>query len=389
MFCGGVKATVVGGGIAGLAVAAALRLEGMECAVYEQAGAIEHAGAGLALWANGMNALGLLGLRDPVVQAGSLVNELLTVDNTGKPLGRTDLGRIARAYDSECVCVARTDLKRILMKAAGVERIHTGMRCIAVNQTGASGTAIFEDGLAVESDFVVVADGIQSRLREQVHPGLRAGQAGYLAWRGLAHTPAQQLAPGAALFFVGRGCQAGVFPCGQHRSYWFATQNRQARPAENSGARKRELLTLFAGWQNTLTGAIAGTEPENILENDVLDLQTPKTWGRGRMTFAGDAIHGLTPNLGQGAALAIEDAVVLAHSLRTAERVEQGLRAYEASRIARVTPIAEASRRLGRLLQSENRLLSRFARFAVGTVIAQRRSEAMLRRLLRFPEPAD
>jgi len=153
----------------------------------------------------------------------------------------------------------------------------------------------------------------------------------------------------------GCGKRFGIVPIGPKRVYWFATKNAQEGESEVGGRRKQELLQLFGDWHQPIESLIDATEPDTILRHDLYDrvpLKDP--WGRGRITLLGDAAHPTTPNLGQGACQAVEDAVVLAGKLQGAEDVVAALRQYELQRSPRTAYITNLSWRLGRMSQWEN-----------------------------------
>src|SRR5215471_16670960 len=128
------KAVIVGAGMAGLATAIALKREGTSCVVYERAPELREVGAGLAIWANGVNALQHLGVKPEVMRAASVVDQAITMDHRGKVLDRTDIGALGRRHGAECICISRGELQRILFMAAGAECIQTGHDCVKIEQ---------------------------------------------------------------------------------------------------------------------------------------------------------------------------------------------------------------------------------------------------------------
>jgi 2-polyprenyl-6-methoxyphenol hydroxylase-like FAD-dependent oxidoreductase len=376
-----VKAVIVGGGIAGLAAAVALRRSNVECDVIERAEELREAGAGLALWANGVRALDDLGLKSEALAASSIVNELVSWNDRGKVVDRVDLTTIGRGTES--ICIPRGELLRILLSAAGGNAVRAGARV-----SGVEGDAVvLEDGSRVEADFVIAADGARSAIRLKTHPASTLRPAGYVAWRALVEGSFPGLEAGTTLFMTGRGCQAGIFPCGAGKVYWFATRNGLADAALSPESRKRAVLEKVGKWLGPLPGIVEATPAESILENDLSDLKPLSQWGTGRVTFAGDAIHAMTPNLGQGAALALEDAVVLARWIRTggdAGSVESALRAYELERQTRTRWMATASRRFGAMLQTENALAITVREWMASSRWVHREGARMLERSIGF-----
>ena len=111
---------------------------------------------------------------------------------------------------------------------------------------------------------------------------------------------------------------------------------------------------LFQNWHQPIPEAIEATPGLAILRNEIVDRRPLSRWGRGRITLLGDAAHPTTPNLGQGACQALEDAVTLADCLRQCGKVEPALRRYEQRREGRTAAITRASWQIGKLCQSES-----------------------------------
>src|SRR5262249_18595216 len=146
------------------------------------------------------------------------------------------------------------------------------------------------------------ADGIHSDVRAQFVDDGEPLFRGYTVWRGIAPTIPSLVSPASAIEIHGRGKRFGIGPVGMGRLGWWASANVDSD----------NLSSLFAGWWRPVLELIEATPKNSILKTRALDRDPNKTWGDGRMTLLGDAIHPTTPNLGQGGCLAIEDAFVLA-----------------------------------------------------------------------------
>jgi 2-polyprenyl-6-methoxyphenol hydroxylase-like FAD-dependent oxidoreductase len=143
----------------------------------------------------------------------------------------------------------------------------------------------------------------------------------------------------------------GQLPIDANRAYWFATHNEPAGGRAPDGE-KAYLLDLFSGWHAPIPNLIAATDEAVILRNDIYDRPPLEEWGTGLITLLGDAAHPMTPNMGQGACQAMEDAVVLRNCL-LAHGPETALRLYEQERIERTTKFVRQSRRIGQVGQLE------------------------------------
>jgi 2-polyprenyl-6-methoxyphenol hydroxylase-like FAD-dependent oxidoreductase len=148
-----------------------------------------------------------------------------------------------------------------------------------------------------------------------------------------------------------------MLPIGNGRVFWYATLNCPAGEQDRAGERKENLLRLFAGWREPIEQLIAATDEGAILRNDIFDRRSVRSLGRGRVTLLGDAAHPPTPNLGQGACQALEDALVLAGCLSDQREQVAALRAYETRRLKRSAAIIKQSALVGRIGQWEQPLL--------------------------------
>ncbi len=207
-------------------------------------------------------------------------------------------------------------------------------------------TAILEDGQRIEADVLVGADGISSVIRAGLHGTEPPRYAGYTCWRAILRKEGA-LPDCAALLALGTGSQFGLWPCGREQLYWFLTKNAP----QGTRQTKADVLVLCRDWTAPIPDVIEATSEGAIVQNDIVDRPPLRCWGRGRVTLLGDAAHPAMPNLGQGACMALEDAVMLAYCLSTVRQAESALREYERLRIPLTSEIVRVSRRAGRILQ--------------------------------------
>ena len=158
----------------------------------------------------------------------------------------------------------------------------------------------------------------------------------------------------------GRGRRFGQWGMAGGRAYWYATAERARGPGRPAPGPQAGLLDLFRGWHAPIEALIEATEEAAILRNDVYDRPPLRRWSVGRVTLLGDAAHPMTPDLGQGACQAIEDAVILADCLAGSEDIAAALRAYESRRIPRTSRVVRESRRAGTIAQWSNPLACKF-----------------------------
>ena len=359
-----VKVIVVGGGIGGLTVAIALRRAGLEVVVFERAEGLQEIGAGLLLAANAQKALGKLGLEEAVVSLGTPASAGEIRSWRGEVLASIPAQELERRVGAASAAVHRADLQALLLRELGEGPLRLGSEVEGFAQDEAGVTVLLAGGSEERADLLVGADGLNSRIRNKLFGSEELRYAGYTAWRAVAK-PEQEILPwGTGFESWGRGGRFGCAHIGKGRVYWFATRNsaeggKDGPPGSPTGTRTA-LLQYFGEWHHPVRELIEATDEEAIRRDDLFDREPLSArWGVGRVTLLGDAAHPITPNLGQGACQAIEDAVVLARCLREVDGVADALRRYEELRAARTARIVRQSRRIGQVGQLENPLLCR------------------------------
>jgi FAD-dependent urate hydroxylase len=342
------KALIIGGGVAGPVTAMALQHAGLDSVVYEAyAGGADAAGAFLTFASNGLDALRAIDAHHLVLAEGFPTPRMEIQSGTGKRLGEVpNGGTLPDGTVSQTL--KRADLYRALRDEAVRRgaRIEYGKRLVDA-ETTRDGVVVarFEDGTEAEGDLLVGADGIHSRTRSIIDPS--APGARYipvLNIGGYARDVRVSAEPGTFLMVFGKRAFFGyaVHPSGE--VWWFANPPRAEEPtgaelaAISTEQWKKMLVDLFAG-DDTPAGEIIRSTPGKLAGWATYDLPSVPTWTRGSMIVVGDAAHATAPSSGQGASMAIEDAVVLARCLRDLPEIGQAFAAYERLRRARVERI--------------------------------------------------
>ena len=383
----GKRAIIIGAGIGGLASAIALRKVGYSVQVFERAAEVRGIGSGLSLWSNAMWALYVLGVSDEVLRLGSVVDITRSQTADGEVLSDVHVGTIARKLGVPTVCIHRADLHQILLRAAGAEYVQTSVPCIGFTQDSQGVTALLENGIHARADLLIAADGIHSVIRRQLIGPEEPRYSGYTCYRSVVSFVHRSMPPGVALTALGHGVEFGLFPCGMGRVYWFATHNQPAAQPDSPLGRKGDCLAAFAGFSEPFIQVLHATPESSILRHDVYDRTPLAHWGEGRVTLLGDASHPMTPNLGQGACMAIEDAVVLAHCLRSEPDVAVALRSYETARRERTALMTTRSLYAGKILTLEDGVLSWLRDRLMQSKLGESQAESVLEKLLAYQVP--
>jgi salicylate hydroxylase len=354
----GLTAAVVGGGIGGLAAAAALTRAGIEVSVYEQAPVIGEVGAGVLIGPNSVRLLHRLGLAAAIDEAGGWVGEGSTYyrhDGTRvAPVMTTDSSGWAAMYGMH-----RADLVDLLQRAIPAGRVHPGHRAVSFAQTASRARVTFGSGAAAEADVVIAADGIHSALRRFVTAEATPVFSGSVAYRGVLDTARVPWWPPRVFqVWMGEGKHVIVFPVRAGRLLnfvCFVPADQAKRESWSAPGDPDALRAAFAGWASPVTGLLA--EVDATFWWGLYDREPLAEWANGRLALLGDAAHPMLPHLGQGANQSIEDAFALAAVLKDASAadVPAALRRYAAVRRRRTDVVQEGSRRNGERYDQVNR----------------------------------
>ncbi|MFB9463776.1 FAD-dependent monooxygenase [Streptomyces cinereospinus] len=337
-------ATVVGGGIGGLAAAVALHRRGWQVEVLERAPEFTEVGAGISLWPNALRALEALGLAGAVRALGAVEATGGVRDRRGRWLSRTDNAELTRRFGHPLVVLHRADLLRALVEALPTGSLRPDSEVHAVRDD-THGPVVEHRGGTSRPDLVVGADGLRSAVRRALWPAAAPPRyAGYTAWRMVTGPLAAPPAEGAETW--GRGERFGHTALPGGRRYCFATASL---PAGEAGAASEyaELLRRFGSWPDPVPALLAAVPEDAVLRHDLYDLPALPSFVRGRVALLGDAAHAMTPNLGQGACQALEDAVTLAHCLDGTPDTAAALGLYDRLRRPRTQAVVRRSARLG------------------------------------------
>ena len=329
---------VVGAGIAGLAAARALRLAGFRPEVVDKLPASTVAGAGIYLPGNATRALRELDLDAPVRPCGEVVTRQRFLDEEGHQLCEVDL---AKLWDGvgECRALPRADLHRVMLSGAGgAVRHETEVTCLEV-VGGETAKVQFGDGTNAEYDLVVGADGRRSPVRMMAELGGAAVPVGQVMYRSVV-TGGPKTSEWTAV--LGKRAAFVVMPMGAGRLFCYADEAGSTAPADPL-ARLRE---VFGGFGGPVPAVLEAVEKVQVAVTDEVEIGS---WSLGPVVLVGDAAHATSPTLAQGAAMALEDAVVLAESLRGAGSVPDALDQYERRRRPRTRWVLERTRDRDRL----------------------------------------
>ena len=341
---------IVGGGIGGLFAANALIAKGLRVSVYEQAPDLGEVGAGVFLTPNSVRHLQRVGLGPAVEKWGARVgpaSHYFREDGTPiAPVRVTDASGWNATFGMH-----RADLIEIISSSLPAGVIHTGHRCLAFEQSRDTARVNFANGVVVEADAVIGADGIHSELRPFAFPPSQPVFHGTAVYRGVfPYSELPDWPTDAWLMWLGKGKHFLTFPvrAGRLINYvGFVPADKEMKESWSAPGDPEVLRREFAGWDPRIERVLAKVEA--TFRWALYDREPLPTWTRGRLTLLGDAAHPMLPHLGQGANQSIEDGMALATILARAdhESVPAALLAYEKLRRERVAEVQSGARKSG------------------------------------------
>jgi len=338
---------IVGGGISGLSVAAALHTCGFTPELIERSDEWRALGAGIAMQPNGIRQLRRLGVATAVERVGTVIRSWDFCDEQGGVLSETDLTALWGDV-GPFVGTARHELQRALLAAAAAIPSRLGTSIKSLTQDDGGVWVELSDGSAATYDLVIGADGVGSSVRALAFDAPPPVYGEQMVWRSLA--PVRPRGLTNLQFLLGDGCFFGLCPVGSDQTYGFGNVAGPPirDPAEGRLARLRERFANFGDIVHEYLGALDSAAD---IHCSAIEWLGEEHWCTGRVVLIGDAAHASSPMMGQGGSLAIEDAGVLAESLRAADTVEEALEAFVVRRQPRVRWVREQSRIAGESLR--------------------------------------
>ncbi|CAK9226843.1 unnamed protein product [Sphagnum jensenii] len=350
------KAVIVGGGLGGLAAAIQLRKIGIDVQVYERNMRMSGGeGALITLFPNGCQ---VLNMADPQImakirEAGIADKVACIVDpKNGEQESSWELNeRMEKTYGQPSVAVLWQNVLNILSEAVPDDCKYMGYECLDVSQDEQEATVHFKRGdefISVKAPLVIGADGIHSIIRSKLFGLTPPRDNGRTMWRAVIdeHLCSDLALKVGTISATGNGRTIFIINGVGGKLYWAysltdeSTDGRSKVRSKDAAEMKARLKQEFKGWDLALK-ILEATDADLILERRVLDIPVLKEWSRGRVVLLGDAVHAVTPALGQGANLAFEDGLELALQLSSASDLRSALEAYEKRRITRAKLVSE------------------------------------------------
>lgn len=349
------KATIVGAGIAGLTTAIALQQKGIEVEIFEAAPQIQPVGAGLALAANAMQAFYKLGIADAIIAKGRKLPSFSFYNHRGKLLNTTNSIELGKKYGIDNFTIHRAALHSTLLEQLGETPVYLSKKAVGFTQSGNVITLQFADGSSHITQCLIVADGINSPIRKQLIPHSLPRYAGYVCWRAVIDSTGFDWNETTETF--GPKGRFGITPLADNLLYWYACTNTSKNNQRYAAYTIDDLRKHFTGYHHPIKEILDRTENTALIYGPIIDLAPIDKFAFGNIVLLGDAAHATTPNLGQGACQAIEDAVVLADEMAKTTVYQNAFINFEQRRLERTRYVTLQSRRVGEVAQWQNPVL--------------------------------
>jgi len=343
------KISIIGAGIGGLTTAVALEKENIDYQIFERFSEFKAVGAGIWLAPNALQVYEHLNLLEEVKSKGVSIDRITIGKPDFSPILDNSQDAIKEEFGYSSISIHRAELQKLLLKKIPKEKIHLGKSFERFeNNSNGKANIFFDDGSSYETDYLIGADGINSKVRAQLFPESKQRYSGQTCWRGVAETHLDEEFDNRVYELWGNQIRFGISKVLDGKYYWFAVALDKPNQADNSEKTKEKLLTLFNDFNPTVKELIKTTPDSQIVRNDINDLKSMNNWFKNNICLIGDAGHATTPNMGQGGAQAIEDAYYLTHFLKNYSD-KNTFRLFQEKRQAKVNSIVKQSWTTGKM----------------------------------------
>lgn len=368
----GAPVLVIGGGIAGLTAALLLHARGVPVRVFERCAEPKEVGAGLLVAANALKVYRRVGVERDLVAAGALIRRGGLRLPSGLTLSEVDVGQLGEDVGAVSLGMHRGVFHRVLLDAVPPELLVLGEELVRYEQANGRITAHFASGRTATGSLLIGADGIHSVVRRQLDgpAWVPPRDVGESCWRGLAPAdcvPSDHPIHHSFTETWGDSVRVGLIPLGNGILSWhvYFRPWTELDPAEGAGPRSEErqaelraaFLRVLAEWHDPIPRIVQAGDFDGLLRTENRDRPPTDRWSDGLAVLLGDSLHPITPNIGQGAALAIESAAVLAAACAQERTAEQAIARYRARRALRVRAVSQLSHAVGNWASTGSRAM--------------------------------
>lgn len=340
------EVAIIGAGIGGLATALTLKKARIPFRIYEGVSAPEPLGAGIMIANNAMQAF-RWGIADETVALGNRISVMNLTRPDLTPISCNDLAWFEERSGLHNIAIHLADLHRVLVTAVGAEHIVLDKRLKTVSQTESGYEMFLEDGTVARAGYLVGADGLRSRVRAALFGKGELRDAGQNCWRGVTDFTLPDRYRHELNEAWGKGKRFGFVRLNDQQVYWYLLTDKDLADTAS------DVSPFLTNFHSLVAKIIEATPASGRIVAPIFDLKHLREWGAGRAYLIGDAAHATTPNLGQGACQAIEDAYVLGELLKRFS-LEDAMQRYPSVRMPKAHYIVDTSWRVGKVAHARN-----------------------------------
>ncbi len=359
--------SIIGGGIGGLVTALCFDKLDISYKLYERTAVLKEVGAGIWLSPNALQVLEWISpeLLKEIQDAGNIFNRILVSDHKLNPISDSDQSFVREKFGYTTMAIHRGKLQQILYKFVAQENIELNKSFETYSHNSDQSLSVnFTDGTSIQTRSIIGADGIHSKVRQQLFPDSKLRYSGQTCWRGVADYHLNNDLASAGFAMWGEQLQFGVSKISEGKVYWFAVKLSEPNLQDDKAHLKNLLTTMFAEYHPLVNDLIKNTAIENIIRGDLSDLELLNSWSKENICLIGDAAHSMTPDLGQGGAQAIEDAFYLANFMTKSTDVETAYKEFYKYRKAKVEKLVKQSRLTSKIAIT-NRFMEKIRNFFI------------------------
>ncbi|MBG6129033.1 2-polyprenyl-6-methoxyphenol hydroxylase-like FAD-dependent oxidoreductase [Aquimarina sp. EL_43] len=344
---------IIGAGIGGLTTAIALQQKGIRTRIFEQAENIKPVGAGIILANNAMQMYEKLGLRKIIEDNGNYIASINITKADLNPISKVNLSFFEKKHKVKNIAIHRGVLQQILINELKSNEIHLNHRLKKVKSNDNGYSLTFENGKQIQSSILIGADGLKSVVRQGLFPETIIRNAKQVCWRGVTDFKLPGVYKNELNEAWGKRDRFGFVQIAKDKVYWYALKSFKNDKNEFS---VHDIENYFDKYNSVIKSIISSTKKEQINTAEISDLKPTNFWYKEKVCLIGDAAHATTPNMGQGACQAIEDAYILSECLHKYE-VDQAFATFQKLRLPKAHQVVKASWMLGKIAHLSNPIL--------------------------------
>lgn len=344
---------IIGAGIGGLTTAIALEQKGIKTRMFEQAEQIKPVGAGIILANNAMQVYEKLGLRKEIEKNGNPISSMNITKPNLNPLSKIDLTYFEQKHKTKNIAIHRGTLQQILIDKLKSTEINLNHKLTSIVENTNGYFLKFQNGEQIQSSTVLGADGLNSIVRQNIFPNNSIRNANQICWRGITECELPIKFRNELNEAWGKAERFGFVQIAENKIYWYALKSFKKNANEFS---INNIEQYFGDYNSVIKDIIKSTKKEHINTAEISDLKPTSIWFKENVCLIGDSAHATTPNMGQGACQAIEDAFVLSEYLNK-YGITKAFSEYQKLRLPKAHQVVKTSWLVGKMAHLKNPIL--------------------------------